>query len=466
MSFKAWYIPEEAGVRLSGSPMKRGYKEILIPEITPKKLGKIVSFLKEMRNKLSGVPVLEIAKKIDSAVQRWQNGNSLYRKNAIDLMSAVEGWSPQMVDKGLTIMLENLRYPHFVTLLKKNLGDPLCLDTFKEYGGCLKRAYGPEFAAHIFSGNIPGLPALTIVSTLLVKSPFIGKSASGEPVFPVLFAQSLAESDTLLGNSFAVLYWTGGRSELEAVLYDEADIVTATGSDEAVEEIKSNVKGKFLGFGHKVSFGVVARELTGNKTIPALAAYDTALFDQQGCLSPHVFYVERGGVTSPHSFAGNLAGELDKLEKSLPRGRISHSEAAAIRQVRGEIMFKKLSGQGTDIWQSDSGTAWTVIYEENPAFVFSCLNRTVRIKPVVDISEVPEQVKHYRRYLQSAGTAIPENRLKKFAEQLGELGVTRICPIGLMQYPPIDWHNQGFDPFGGLIRWVDWETHKNENIKG
>ena len=46
-------------------------------------------------------------------------------------------------------------------------------------------------------------------------------------------------------------------------LFAEADCVTATGSDETLAAIRSRlpVKTRFLGYGHRVSFGFVAQEV-------------------------------------------------------------------------------------------------------------------------------------------------------------------------------------------------------------
>ena len=52
-----------------------------------------------------------------------------------------------------------------------------------------------------------------------------------------------------------------GNLALENVLFAEADCVTATGSDETLAEIRTRLPAKvrFLGYGHRVSFGFVTR---------------------------------------------------------------------------------------------------------------------------------------------------------------------------------------------------------------
>ena len=48
--------------------------------------------------------------------------------------------------------------------------------------------------------------------------------------------------------------------------------------------------------------GLADAEETAHK-----AAYDVALYDQQGCLSPQLVYVEEGGAVTPKELAALLA---------------------------------------------------------------------------------------------------------------------------------------------------------------
>ena len=56
--------------------------------------------------------------------------------------------------------------------------------------------------------------------------------------------------------------------------------------------------------------------------LPSQAAADVAAWNQLGCLSPHVIYVEHGGGVPPEQFAGMLAEELERREDAEPRGEL------------------------------------------------------------------------------------------------------------------------------------------------
>ena len=92
----------------------------------------------------------------------------------------------------------------------------------------------------------------------------------------------------------------------------------------ALEQVRRQlpVSTRFLPYGHKLGFGMIGRAALNVQRAPAtarLAAHDVVRYDQQGCYSPHVFYVERGGKVTPREFAQYLASELANLEKRFPR---------------------------------------------------------------------------------------------------------------------------------------------------
>jgi hypothetical protein len=64
----------------------------------------------------------------------------------------------------------------------------------------------------------------------------------------------------------------------------------------------------------------------------------------------------------------------------------------------------------------------------------------------------------WRLYLEAAGVAVDPTRLVDLGELLGRAGVSRICPIGTMQTPPLSWRHGGRPRIADLVRWVGVET--------
>ena len=55
----------------------------------------------------------------------------------------------------------------------------MVLDEFRPSGrgGGRQAAFGPRLAAHVFSGNVPGVAVTSLVRSLLVKAATLGKTA-------------------------------------------------------------------------------------------------------------------------------------------------------------------------------------------------------------------------------------------------------------------------------------------------
>ncbi len=444
-----------------------GAVRLRFPVLSPDALRRIIDRLRYSRTRyLADTPVAEVVDAVDAVARRLVRPDDPARTLLERALPAVTGYSPPMVRLVLDRMAADWRREALEHLLRAELGDPAVLDGFAprpERGRDLHvRALGPELAFHVFAGNVPGVAVTSLVRSLLVKAATLGKSGSGDPLLPAVFARTLAEVAPELGECIAVAYWPGGSAGLEGVVLDAADTVVVYGSGDVVESLRARAPAtaRLVEHGPRFSFAAIAREaLADDAAVEAsatAAAEAVATFDQQGCVSPHVIYVERGGKTSPEAFAAAVAEALNRLERELPRGRLSAAEAADIQQLRGAMEFRALGG-GDVALHTSRGTEYTVIYEADPAFSPSCLNRVVWVKPVDDLAETAELTRPWAHYLQTVGIAAPPSRLADIAERLARRGATRIARLERMPWPPPTWHHDGSGPLRELIRWVDLE---------
>lgn len=442
-----------------------GTVELRIPRLTTPILRREIDGLLRARDAhLAARPVAAIVESIDAVARRLLDDGDAVRRAAVEGLAAVTSLSTPMVRHVLDRMAADWRAEPLRRLLEEELADPGALDGFVARGaaGRRVRAYGPRLAVHVFSGNVPGVSVTSLVRSLLTKSATLGKTATGEPVLAPLFARALAEADPGLGACLAVTHWAGGDEALETVALERADAVIGYGGSEAIASLRDRTPASaaFHGYGHRVSFGMLAREgldAAGTASSALAAALAVATFDQQGCVSPHLFYVEEGGETPPAAWAAALAREMAAVEDRLPRGALSPGESSSIRQARGEAEFAQISGGGVELHASAAGTAWTVIFDPDPAFSPSCLNRLVRVKPIARLDDVIARVEPLAPLLQTVGVHGPEPRIGRLAEALGQLGASRIAPLDRMAWPPPVWHHDGRPPLAGLLRWTDWE---------
>jgi hypothetical protein len=96
------------------------------------------------------------------------------------------------------------------------------------------------------------------------------------------------------------------------------------------------------------------------------------------------------------------------------------------------------------------------VFENDPKFQASCLNRFVYVKPVPDLEHALQGADAVRGRVSTVGLAAPEQRAGALAAELARWGVTRVCRLGQMQAPPLTWRHDGRPALGDLVTWTDW----------
>ena len=398
----------------------------------------------------------------------WLEADYPYRKFALAEGPAHTGFSAHTIATGLDNFFRQLTGENLEALLAQELGSTQRLDTFcaSSSDNRTRRtalASGPEMLAHITAGCVPNAAFMAIVLGLLTRSAQFIKCSRGGAFLPRVFLHSIYGNERKLAACIELAEWRGGSAGLEEALFAQCDGVTATGSDAAVEAVRRALppRVRFAGYGHQVSFGYVTREALSGwraKKIIAAAATDVIAWDQLGCLSPHVFYVEDNAAGFAVQFAAQLAEELARREELEPRGRISTESAAhiAARRAIYEVRAAHAPEQ-TRHWCSADSTAWTVVYESEPRFALSCLNRFIYVKPVQDVADALRSADAVRDHTSTVGLAAQEHELDGLAKQFARWGATRLCPLGQMQNPPLTWRHDGRPLLGDWVRWTDWE---------
>jgi hypothetical protein len=215
-----------------------------------------------------------------------------------------------MVRLGLTGYLKSFRSPQLQRFLSEEFANPNILDAFQPaMKGGFVRAYGPDLLLHIWAGNVPGLPLWSLISGLLVKAGTIGKVPSAEPLFAGWFAKLIAEIDPRLGDCLAVVWWKGGDEASERVWLNEADTIVAYGGNDALAAIRDRARSPpascRMATRSASAWSRARRWIRARPGCsPASAAHDVMRYEQQGCYSPQMLFVERGGKVSPREFSG------------------------------------------------------------------------------------------------------------------------------------------------------------------
>jgi hypothetical protein len=489
----AYYLPPTHQPPVVDTRVLSGGAEPLALELACPDVGAVAGLAAALREsgegELARRPVVEIVGAIDAVAERWLDQSFPARVEAEEWLPRVTGYASETIRAALDDLFAGLRADALWGLIEEELGDREALDRFvtrRRFSGRY-RVFGPRLTVVSCAGNIPVASLPSIVHCLLVKSGCLIRVSRAEPLLPALFARSLSEEAPWLAGCLAAVWWAasepveGSRFKVQSLgdvpasdlepadegvqeaVIGAADAWIAYGAEATVAEIRRRLPERvlFQAHGHRIGFAVVARERlegAGLERVAAEAAHDIVMFDQQGCVSPRVFFVEEGGRGAPLGFARAVAERLEALREALPRRRPAPEEAGAVHQQRTRVEMRRLTGEPVELFRSASGTEWTVIYDPSADLSTPGSDRTAIIRPVPDLGVVPVLLAPYRTYLQTAAISASDSRWPQIVEALAKAGATRLCPLGRTQSPSPGWHHDGRPCLADLVRWVDWEV--------
>lgn len=374
------------------------------------------------------------------------------------------GLSAPMTELLLDRMARDWTRPSLQRLLREEFSDPRVLEGFRPGPRPdLVRALGPAPAFHVSAGNVPGVGATSVIRSLLARSPVLLKPGRGDVILPVLLARSLSEEDAELARAVAVTYWPGGTpSAVEEVGLREARLVVAYGGMDTMARLRAGLPDTtpLVAYRHRVSVGVVGRGRLGSRGEAEAVAADVAgavsAYDQGGCVSPHVVWIEEGGSVEPREWAGLLAGAMDAAASHLPPGPRSPALAARIQQHRSVSAMKQAGPDALGLWTSPD-LAWTVIYQPTGDPGTGCGGRLVRVQSLRRLDDLPSLLEGRGPWLQSVAVAADDARTAELAEALGRIGVSRVTTFSRQPWPSAWWTHDGEGPLRALVRWTTLE---------
>jgi len=453
--------------------------ELHLPVVGESDLIRWIDALKESREaNLAHRPIAGIIRSLERVVHRFLDPSDSARREAIDALSRTGRWAAPMIERALDDAFQPLARGGLAKWVATELGSVDALDKpVRAAPGILHRAHGPEWTLHIYAGNVPSLPIWPMFSALLLKSALLAKTSAQEPLFAPLLARTIAESDEALGACVAAVWWKGGTNDLDRAALSRAPAVLAFGAGETMASLARLAKpgAKLVLHGPKVSVAYVERRALRYAALRGLAsraALDVSLYDQEGCLSPHVFYLERRAEVPPAKFAEALAAALDEREDALPRGAMQSGEAARVQLYRAQARFEaaglaalgfRTEGSGSgggskesiDVLESPGTTKWTVVVEDRAGFEPGPAHRTVRVGMIEGPEDLARLLRDKVGAIESLALEARAMDRPRLAAYFSGLGIPRIAPVGQLQRPlPLGTH-------GGVKRlqpFVTWST--------
>jgi hypothetical protein len=413
---------------------------------------------------LLDMPISEIVRVIDRVAASWCDPAFGPRLAARAEVVRATGFSPEVVDTSFDVELRNYRAESLWRVLDRELGSARVLDTWEpehRLPGCT-RALGPEIVLEVLTGNVPGLPALSLVRALLVKSAVITKVASGEPTFAARFVATLADADPRLGDAIVCTYWARHEDEVRDAVLDHADTVIAYGGDDACAQMRRACRPhqNYIEHGHKLSVGVVSRayhQARGQHLYDAIAR-DVSVFNQHACIAPQVYFFEATATQVREEIGVGIAAALERYAERTPLGQVSPRDAAAIHLHRASDMWMAATNDSHDAWHA-RGLDWTVRLASTLSDARGGGNRYLTLIPISEPRAALDHLRPFGRYLQNVGLGVVEHELMACAEAFARLGACRISEPGRMAEPSMMWRHDGRMCVAELVRWCDIEMH-------
>ena len=276
----------------------------------------------------------------------------------------------------------------------------------------------PRRVLVIAARTLPASAMRSVLMARLLGATVFVKPARGQEAL----AEALAEADPQV----RALPFVSSYPDAVARAVAEADTVVVLGSDETIASLKDQVAAHqtFVPYGHRVSAAWV--EEIDELALRGLAQ-DLCAWDQLGCLSPQVVWTP----IDPRDLAARVAGVVSELETNLPMT----VPIEAVNAVYGASLLGATSGR---VFETKTSR---IIALGMPRFKASPGYRTLYVLPAD-----PAALQAVSPLLSALGySGPPANR--------PDLGAgTRICALGEMQRPPLDWPHDGRPNLLPLLR--------------
>ncbi len=312
-----------------------------------------------------------------------------------------------------------------------------------------RRMGDPErLAFHSLAGNVPGAGVFGLVAALLAGVPSVVKTAEREPLLPVLVAETLAAVEPRLAAALAIVHWPGGSEIHQRLIATRASIVLAYGREESVDAVAESGSQRVLRFGPRLSAALVCREAV-NPSTAAITARQVALFDQQGCLSPHYVLVE-DTAGAGDAFVTALAASLRDLATELPRAALPLGEATRAWHYLERQRWREQEGAAVRVL-ADDDARYSVVCDRSGSPPASPLNRHVVVLPIDDVRHARDLLAPLVGAIEAIGVAAPSPRLAEASALAAACGAHRLCPLERMQAPPFSWRQSGYDRIASLM---------------
>ncbi len=306
----------------------------------------------------------------------------------------------------------------------------------------------PECCHIILAGNVFTACLQPFAMALGVGIPIICKPASEQWAFPWLFRRALQHVEPDLAEALGIVTFSRNDVEMMDAFLDSAMLAVVYGGDDTIRMVRRKAPAtcRLVEHGHGISLAYLDQHSLHDRTLAKELALDIAAYDQHGCLSPQVVWLEAGAPAAhKYEFLTSLHEELSRLEMLLPRGPLDEGAAAAQMQWRGVAVC---------IAQLFEASAHAIAYSPNGDLDSGPGFRNILVCDCAGPEEFTRLIAPYGAHLKQVGLACSPQVARQILETLAPNQSPRLCPVGQMQKPPFTGYTEGLHPASSFVKWV------------
>ncbi len=363
----------------------------------------------------------------------------------IPLIGEAHGFSPAESRRAVRRALEPVTAEGLMALWRKEVESKADSQT-----------HWPNLTVIFGGGAIPQPTVQEIIAAGMISRYVIFRPSADDPILAERFIQTMGRDSE---ERILCVTWPHDDADLTNQIISGADSLVIFGDQPTVDDLGRRASPhcqRFI-YGPRLSFAVMdlTRGASGSEMDQWARKFadDVAAYDQRGCLSPSALYLIGGSNEKKSVYMHSLADALD--EKAHHNGftrRLPAGAAMAIRSLRA--VYSMDPGNKRSVFSSGGLPGWTLLYDETETSLRPTPGyQTLFVFPVTNWEHVLQSVvsdgtfDSSRPRLQGMGlapdaTACPQSILA----ELEKIGLSRVCPLGQMQNPPLDWTHDG-NPF-------------------
>lgn len=356
-------------------------------------------------------------------------------------LHATTGLSAEMIEWGLDTTFSTVRIDVLDGLAREVLGTKGLVPV------------PAKLVVVVLAGNVFSAAVRAIFLPLLSGAPVLVKGSSQDSVLPHFLLRAMRAVDPEIAARCELVSFARETPDAAAALLAQADVVSLYGSDETLATLAPQTKrgATIVRHGSGISAGYVyAEALRDTATVRDAAqrvALDVAAYDQRGCLSPQVLYVQRGGAIDGRGFARVLFEEtLPELAQLLPPGAATLADQAQALQWRGAAQVR---GELFD------GRTFAVSYEATHDPRPSPGGRLISVYDCDSPDDFARAIAPVGGALKCVGVAGGREYRMRLAQSLRLTAAPRICRAGEMQTPPFQIYADGQAPLAGFMSFIE-----------